>query len=430
MPVDGDKRLLMVCASARDRRELGYLESHGDCFAHYHSYASDDLESMVAGDPTSSELADPWVELESLLELCQREKITAVASTDDYPGSALAAIVANRLGLRGVNAGASLTCQHKFYSRRAQQRACPAAVPEFYLIDARPEIALPSGLTFPTFVKPVKSYLSLGAQLVKSPSQLCSLQCEWLRNLPFFNIFDELLRRYTPYSIDHSLLLAERPLTGVQVTLDGYVYDGEVVSVGIVDSIMYPGTLAFQRFEYPSALPIEVQDRMSAVAKLVMAEFAYGDGQFNMEFMFDPESDNVAIIEINPRMSSQFADLYEKVDGTNGYSTMVKIARGVRPEPEHRNGRYSQAASCVLRTFRNHKVIRLPSVHEIEDLRRSYPDLRLEILAQEGTKLSQQLQDGNSYRYAVLNIGGRDRQEIVDILDDCRRRLTFIFEPV
>jgi biotin carboxylase len=226
------------------------------------------------------------------------------------------------------------------------------------------------------------------------------------------------------------LLLAERPLSGVQVTLDGYVYDGEVVTVGVVDSIMYPGTLAFQRFEYPSALPAEAQDRMSAVAAAVMAELEYGDGQFNMEFMFDSESDRIAIIEINPRMSSQFADLYEKVDGTNGYSTMLNIARGVRPDLQRRAGRHGAAASCVLRTFKNQRVVRAPAAHEIEGLQRSYPDMRIEIFAQEGAKLSQQLQDGNSYRYAVLNIGARDRQEILEILEDCRRRLTFIFEPV
>ncbi len=385
---------------------------------------------MVAGDPTASELVDPWLELESLLELCEYEKITAVASTDDYPGSALAAIIAHRIGVRGVRPEASLTCQHKFHSRRAQQLACPEAVPEFYLIDARPEIALPPQLTFPTFVKPIKSYLSLGAQLVNDASELRSLQREWLRNLPFFNIFDAFLRRYTPYSVGHGLLLAERPLSGVQVTLDGYVYDGEVVTVGIVDSIMYPGTLAFQRFEYPSALPAEAQERMSAIARAVMAEIGYGDGQFNMEFMFDPESNRAAIIEINPRMSSQFADLYEKVDGTNGYATMLSIARGVRPDLQRRAGRHRAAASCVLRTFRNQRVVRVPTAPEIERLQRSYPDMRIEILAQEGTRLSQLLQDGNSYRYAVLNIGARDRREILEILEDCRQRLTFIFEPV
>ncbi len=420
----------MVCATARDRRELGRLEHLGASVARYHGYASDDLESMVAGDPTASELTDPWRELESLLELCEGEKITAVASTDDYPGSALAAIVAHRIGVRGVRPEASLTCQHKFHSRRAQQRACPDAVPEFYLIDARPEIALPPQLTFPTFVKPIKSYLSLGAQLINDASELRRLQREWLRNLPFFNIFDEFLRRYTPYSVGHSLLLAERPLSGVQVTLDGYVYDGEVVTVGVVDSIMYPGTLAFQRFEYPSALPAEAQQRMSTIAGAVMAELGYGDGQFNMEFMFDPETERAAIIEINPRMSSQFADLYEKVDGTNGYATMLSIARGVRPVLQRRAGRHRAAASCVLRTFKNQMVMRVPTAHEIERLQQSYPDLRIEILAQEGTKLSQQLQDGNSYRYAVLNIGAGDRREILDILEDCRRRLTFIFEPV
>ncbi len=36
--------------------------------------------------------------------------------------------------------------------------------------------------------------------------------------------------------------------------------------MGVVDSIMFPGTLAFSRFDYPSALPEGVQARMAEIA--------------------------------------------------------------------------------------------------------------------------------------------------------------------
>ena len=205
---------------------------------------------------------------------------------------------------------------------------------------------------------------------------------------------------------------------------------GEVRPMGVVDSIMFPGTIAFQRFEYPSGLGQEIQQRMFEIAEKVMRQIGFDDGQFNIEFMYDPDSDGLHIIEINPRMSSQFADLFEKVDGTNSYSVMLDLALGRAPRGTYRQGRYAMAASCVLRTFKNQRVIKLPSRQEIERMQERYPDVRIEILATEGMKLSQQMQHSCSYRYGLINIGGRDREEILEIFNDCWRNLTFIFERV
>jgi biotin carboxylase len=423
-------RLMMMCPSGRDLRELNRIVKDGQLSIINHEYASLELESLVADDPAQPEIRDPDAEIATLIERCASEKVTAVASTDDYPGSTLAAIAAHHLGLPGVPPQANLNCQHKFLSRRIQQEAAPEAVPHFTLIDVRPELGLPSGLVFPLFVKPVKSYLSQGAQVVSSSRELRQIQSRWLRRSRFFEIFDVLLRRYAKCSLGYSFLIAEDCLTGHQVTLDGYAFNSDVFVMGIVDSIMFPGTLAFKRFEYPSSLPAAVQDRMAAIAIAVIKASGYGNGQFNIEFIYDAEQDRLAIIEINPRMSSQFADLYEKVDGTNSYRIMIDLALGRQPRPQKRKGRHAYAASCVLRTFQNQRVLRVPGVEELDRIYDEYPDIRVEILAAAGMKLSQQLQDGRSYRYGLLNIGGRDRQDIAGIFRDCVERLNFVFEPV
>jgi biotin carboxylase len=429
-PTGRNDRLLMICASARDARELTRVENVRGVGISYHKYASAELESSLADDPTSSDLHDVRDEIDVLIKRCELEKVSAVASTDDYPGSALAAIISDHFGMSGVRPAASLICQHKFHSRNIQREAAPEAVPNFYVLDVRPEVTLPPQLTFPVFIKPVKSYLSLGSQVVSSVKELSHIRQEWLGKSAFFEIFDSLLQSYTPYSIDYQFLLAEDCLYGHQVTLDGYAYNGEIYALGVVDSIMYPGTLAFKRFEYPSALSAEVQSRMAAISESVMKHLGYGKGQFNIEFMYDADTDRLAIIEINPRMSSQFADLYEKVDGINGYEVMVDLARGIRPRRAKSAGPHTRAASCVLRTFRNQRVLQLPTADELEKVNRDHPDVRIEILAEAGMMLSQQLQDGRSYRYGLLNIGGRDREDIQAIFDECMRRLTFVLEPV
>jgi biotin carboxylase len=427
--LEGGRRLMMVCPTARDLRELKRTAQPRAISVCYHHYASAELESLVADEPGQPEIHDPRAEIAALVQQCQAEKIDAVASTDDYPGSTLAAIAAHHLGLPGVHPGVNLSCQHKFLSRRIQKEAAPDAVPSFSLIDVRPEVGVP-GLKFPVFVKPVKSYLSQGAHRIENAKELRRMQRRWLGRARFFEIFDVLLRSYANCSLGFSFLIAEDCLTGDQVTLDGYAYNGEVFVTGIVDSIMFPGTLAFQRFEYPSALPEAVQQRMAQAATAVMKAAGYDNGQFNIEFTYDAHTDRIAIIEINPRMSSQFADLYEKVDGTNSYEIMIDLALGRQPRARKRKGRHQFAASCVLRTFRNQMVRRIPDPGEIENVCARYPDIRVEILAEAGMKLSQQLQDGRSFRYGLLNIGGRDRHDVLENFADCMKRLNFVMEPV
>ncbi len=78
-------------------------------------------------------------------------------------------------------------------------------------------------------------------------------------------------------------------------------------------------------------LPEGVQTRMAEIAATLMQGLGFDNGIFNIEMMYDAEADRISIIEINPRMASQFADLYEKVDGTSSYSVLLDIAQGGRP---------------------------------------------------------------------------------------------------
>jgi len=280
------------------------------------------------------------------------------------------------------------------------------------------------------FVKPVKSFFSIGAQRIDSAAELTELKHRWGELDDFFLPLERLLEREARIEVGGGRLIAEGLLEGDQVTIEGYVIGGEVNTLGVVDSIFFPGTLAFSRFEYPSALPDGVQGRMADIARRVMRGIGFDNGLFNIEMMYDARRDRIAIIEINPRMASQFADLYEKVDGTNAYEILVDIGTGVRPTPKRRRGPYQYAASWVLRTFQDCLVAALPSAEQIEELERCYPDLRVELHATAGRKLSDELQDGASFRYGIVNLGGSSRTEVLQRLEDCRARLGFILLPM
>jgi len=86
------------------------------------------------------------------------------------------------------------------------------------------------------------------------------------------------------------------------------------------------GTISFQRFEYPSSLDERIQWRMSDIAIRFMRSIDFDDGLFNVEMMYDEDKDTIHIVEVNPRMCPQFADLMEKVNGINTYEIALDSA--------------------------------------------------------------------------------------------------------
>jgi biotin carboxylase len=422
------RTVLVVCSTFRDHRELPCLARPGLAYV-FHDYASTSLEHLIGGKADGLGAADPIAEMARICAGIAYSDIAAVVSTDDYPGAALAAVLAAELGLPGPDPEASLICQHKYLSRRAQARIAPEAVPAFWPIDVRADAPLPHGIAFPSFAKPIKSFFSIGAQRVHSAGELDALKAKWFALDDFFLPLERLLERYAGAGIGTTRLIAEGLLKGVQVTVEGYACGGEVEILGVVDSILFPGTLAFARFEYPSALPEHVQERMHQLTRRLVEGLGLHHGLFNVEMMYDAREDHIAIIEINPRMASQFADLYEKVDGTNAYDVLLDLGLGIRPTPKRRQGRYEYAASFVLRTFEDCIAAALPSAEAIAALERHYPDIRVEIHATAGRRLSDELQDGTSYRYGIVNLGGRDRADVQAQFAACQAELGIVLVP-
>lgn len=419
---------LLLCPTMRDDRELARLAS-GPRTIIRHEYASLELEAIagvgaLAGTGANpATLRSPLDEVDQILKMVGGRPVAGVISTDDYPGSTLACILAQRLGLPAPSAAVNLLCQHKYQARVAQAALAPEAVPRFASVDVLTDAPPPSAMPFPFFVKPVKSFFSIGAHRVDSIDALNAARARWRSRKEFFRPFEQLLERYTPYALGTDLLLAEDILTGVQATLEGYADGNEIHILGIVDSVMYPGTIAFERFEYPSSLPETVQERISMTARRLMRGIGFSNGMFNIEFIYDPGSGRVGIIEINPRMASQFADLYEKVDGYNSYEVLLDLASGRRPVPQWRRGSHEFAASCVLRTFGDMFVEAVPSPATVAAVEAQHPGCRIDIFARAGHWLSEEMQDDESYRYGVINLGGGGRADVLNALQQCVDRL-------
>jgi biotin carboxylase len=364
-----------------------------------------------------------------------RGRIDGVLSSSDYPGAAVAGAIATRLDLPGSRPERLLRCAHKYQARRALAEAVPEATPAFALLDPdKPDGGCPD-LFFPCFVKPVKGAFSIFSERLDSLDELGAfLERPAVREFTAEHprIFDALVARYTDFEFGGGYFLAEELLHGAQVTLEGFVRDGRVEVLGIVDSVMHPGTRSFARFEYPSALPRAVQERMAEIASRAVVHLGLESTCFNIEMIHDPATGGIHVIEVNPRLCGQFADLYQKVDGTHGYEVALAVAAGEAPRLRRREGENAAAASFPLRVFEAVRVARAPDPATLHSAQALFPGTLVWSEAETGQRLDdfETVEDGQSIRYAVVNLGGSDRAELRRRLEAVTARLGFAFTRI
>jgi len=414
------KNIVIICPTMRDLREIKKIGAGKQYKHNYIFYGQNPREDMSAFDPNR------------FIEKFQRDfkdiSIDGIIATHDYPGSILASILSQKLNTAGVKILPNLICQHKYYSRIYQKRVVATAVPEFFLIDPSDK-KYDGPPFFPVFIKPVKSFFSIFASRIDDRQQYNRFIRSYRRQKgKFSKPLNILLEKYSDLKINADYLIAEKLMRGQQVTLEGYVYNKKIEILGITDSIMYSETISFKRFEYPSSMTAKIQERMAEIAKVFISSIGFDNGVFNIEFFYDPEEDTVKIIEANPRMASQFADLMEKVEGINTYKIQIDLSLEKEPYFKKRSGIFKYATSFVLRSFKDKRIIKLPDKNDIEKVLSIYPEARIEIYGKEDAFLSEELQDMQSYRYGVINLGGNSRQELNDKYRQSLSLLKFKFE--
>jgi hypothetical protein len=383
--------ILVLCPQERDLTAISSARLADRYRIHFEGSDLDQLQDF-----------DPVAFLADLSEV----PADGVIGTKDQ-SALLAALLAERRRLPSPTPLALIACQHKPTSRARQREVAPEAVPQFAFLDDGPPFEVPF------FVKPVVGRLSQNVYRIEDTRDLLGL-----------HEIDSYTTRYAriaalagadPESV-HGFL-AEELLSGDEVTLEGYVSGGRVTTIGVTDSVKYPGTFSFERFEYPSSLSEGCQDELADVASRLMPALGFDDGFFNIEF-FITGSGPAQIIEVNGRIASQFAPLVEGLHGRSTYDALFELACG--EDPRWETGLPDGVAvSYVMRVFED------AFVEEVPD-----PEEGIELLVRPGLFLSEQgLNDAQSYRLAILYGFGETREEAVERCQARAASLNFRLAP-
>ena len=355
--------------------------------------------------------------VDRLVRKAARAGWQAVTSNHEQFGALAAALLAERMDWPGTSVNAVLACQHKLHARRVLEKIAPDTNTGFELMASRYGEPVPDDIAYPVFVKPVKAAFSVLARKVRNRDELAALarfgiwELWVIRHL--VEPFERICMARLPEAGSAHRMLLEQPVTACQYNLDGYVFGGELRELGFVESVMYPGTQCFMRFVHPCALPASARARALDVARRFLAEVGFTHGLFNMEFFHDEATDRLTVIEFNPRMASQFSDLYLRVDGIDLHRVALELAHGrdpaLLPRIEPTAG---VAASFVYRSFDPAARPPMPSAAQQAELSRQFPEAMLFCFPKTAGQIARDFKWLASYRYGILHLGGRDATDL------------------
>ncbi|MCZ8337562.1 MAG: ATP-grasp domain-containing protein [Burkholderiaceae bacterium] len=349
----------------------------------------------------------------------RRLRWRGVLSHHEQFGALAASLIAERLGLPGTSPESILAAQHKLHARRVLERVAPEANVAFAPLEARYGGPIPEGLAYPTFVKPVKAAFSVLAREVADRDALHAHTRFGRRELwvirRLVEPFDRVCRARLPEAGTAHRMLLESPVPPRfgQYNLDGWVHDGTVHALGVVDAVMYPGTQAFMRWEVPSRLPAGAQARALDLARRFLGAIGFRHGCFNLEFFHDDASGALSFIECNPRLASQFGDLHRRVLGVDAHAMGVALALGEDPRTVPRTEPTAgAAASLVYRSFDGRPGRPAPTPGQRAAFAAAMPDGLLLSFPKRGHALARDHKWTGSHRYGIVHLGAADRDAL------------------
>ncbi|MFW6082056.1 MAG: ATP-grasp domain-containing protein [Desulfosalsimonas sp.] len=355
-----------------------------------------------------------------------------VVGTHDS-SAVFAAIIAEETGKRFASVQSVINCQNKYMCRRIQRSCVPEHTPNFCL--ALDYLRNPERLQTPFFIKPVRANISFGSHRIETPQQLEFYIGSESMDIARFNQY--YLEAIGSYSMHYNAInmatcnsfLCEDLIVGNQVTVDGFIFEGEVTCFGVTKAVYHPGTNIFSHHEFPCELSADLHSTITSALSRLIPETGINNSFFNVELRVDETAGTFKIIEINSRIAFQFARTIEAVTGISPLHMLCDVAVGKAPALTPQSEQlFNYCYNFELHRFSDAKVLQTPTKSVFKQIALTYPEVRIRNLIHENVNLSDFKHNPESFRYCIIDVPGNSRDEIMTKYHDVVDMLAYKFD--
>jgi hypothetical protein len=371
--------------------------------------------------------------LQRTIELMNKypDMYDGIVGTHDS-SAVFASIIAEKTNKRFASVQSTINCQNKYISRRIQRHCVPEHTPNFCL--ALDYLRNPSRLQTPFFIKPVRGNISFAAHTIHDPEQLNDYTCreslDIARNNQYFldalSLDPELLNPLNVLSCNS--FLCEELVQGDQVTVDGYIVDGQVELFGMTGAEFLPESNSFSHHVFPCSFDSHISGHIRETIQKLIPRLGLDNNLFNVELRLNPSTGTFSILEVNSRIAFQFAKTIESVTGHDPLHLLCDVATGRTPQPRAESREtYSLCFNFELHSVTDKWILKTPTRSDLEELQIRYPEVHIRNLVHEHARLSDFKHNPESYRYCILDIPGNSEEEIMDKHDRVTSMLNYEF---
>ncbi len=345
--------------------------------------------------------------------------VDAIIGHWDFPTTSLLPLLQAERGLAGPSLESILLCENKYGTRMVESEATPELIPSYALVDPGDDaVADDPPLPYPFWLKPVVAFSSTMGYRIDCREDFKHALKRIREGIgKFAEPFDTLMQR-ARFGHRRALLgggycIAEGIIGGRGCTVEGYVLDGQPKVYAVIDSLRGPNQVSFVGYHYPSEFPDRIYQRMVDASQRIIRHIGLDRTAFNIEFFWNEETDDLWLLEINPRISKSHSPLFWLVDGASHHEVAIDVALGREPDFPRGEGNYAYAAKFMPRAYAPARVTRAPSRKDIERLQEEFPDAMFMSHVHEGMELADlPNQDSYSFELGDLFIGGDSREEL------------------
>jgi len=141
------------------------------------------------------------------------------------------------------------------------------------------------------------------------------------------------------------------------------------------------------------------------------------------------DTDQVIFIELNTRLAIQFSPLFSQWYKKPYIDLVIDLARGITPDLIEREDKLI-GTSYVFRSYKDKIVTKTPSEKTVAKLIKDAIIVHYRPLVEKDKKLSDFQQDEYTFRYALIDVVGKKKEEIDEKIEKAKQELRFEMESV